>query len=60
MVCGLCLYGSLLCTGVTHLVHEYVYVQEIENSIGGGRILGSWNFDYVTCVIASFNVVGSR
>jgi hypothetical protein len=55
------LYGSLLCTteGFLTLVHEHVHVQQIQNSIGGGRILGSWIFNYVTCVVASFSVVGS-
>jgi hypothetical protein len=55
------LYGSLFCTteGFLTLVHEHVHVQQIQNSIGGGRILGSWNFNYVTCVIASFSVIDS-
>lgn len=55
------LYGRLLCTtdGFLTLVHEHVHVQQIQNSIGGGRILGSWNFNYVTCVVASLSVVGS-
>src|SRR5215467_7237530 len=39
------LFGRLLCTteGFLTLVHEHVHVQQIQNSIGGGQILGSWN-----------------